>query len=98
PEPCEPGTRGLALFDEVAPYREDDRMGPIGGSELRDEGLHALLHRVLGEDHRARDLLIGVALGEVTQELELAWREWLAHRHRSSRLRVIAFRLGRLLD
>src|SRR6266542_7048503 len=46
-------------------------MRPIGGAELRDQHLDALLDGVLREDHRAGDLLVGVTLGHVAEQLEL---------------------------
>src|SRR5439155_14775352 len=52
-------------------------MGPVGRPELRDERLDPLFHGVLGKNHRARDLLVGVALRQVAKELELAGRQRL---------------------
>src|SRR5439155_6627681 len=68
-------TRSAWSLDKSPSQREDHRMGAVGGTELGDQGLDALLDRVLGEDHRACDLLVGVALGKVTEELELPGRE-----------------------
>src|SRR5206468_4909462 len=47
-------------------------MRPIGSAEFRDEHLDALLDGVLREDHRASDLLVGVTLGHVAEQLKLA--------------------------
>src|SRR5438093_5865017 len=55
-------------------------MRPIGSTELRDEHLDPLLDGVLREDHRASDLLVGVTLGHVAEQLELARRQRLVCR------------------
>src|SRR5260221_14123893 len=69
-----------ALLNEVGTERENDRVGPIGRPELRDEGLHGLLDGVLGEDHRPSDLLVRVPLGEVLEELQLAGAQGVLRR------------------
>src|SRR5438477_5074653 len=61
--------------DQVAAQGKHDGVCPIGRAELRDQRLDRLLHRVLGQDHGPGHLFVGVALGHVAKELELAWRE-----------------------
>jgi hypothetical protein len=50
-------------------------MGAVGRTELRDQGLDCLLHRVLGEHHGSGDLLVRVPLGQILQKLELPGAE-----------------------
>src|SRR5947209_19782905 len=71
-------------------------MGTVGRAELRDEGLHALLDRVLRQHHGARDLLVCIPLREVTEKLELPRREGLAGRRGGARL-ALFLRCRRLL-
>src|SRR5256885_10382094 len=71
-------------------------MGPVGRTELRDERLDPLLDCVLGKHHGACDLLVGVPLRKVTEELELARRQRLADRRGRARLGLL-LPPGRLL-
>src|SRR5438067_8214713 len=66
--------------DQVTAQGKHDGVGPIGRTELRDERLDSLLHRVLGQDHGPGHLFVGVALGHVAKELELAWGERVMRR------------------
>src|SRR5438093_5087142 len=86
----------IGLLDEAAPQRENHGVGPIGGPKFRDECLDPLLHRVLSENHRACDLLVRIPLREVAKELELAWRQGVAHRNRGTRLGGL-LRLGQVV-
>jgi hypothetical protein len=61
--------------DEPGLVRDDDRLGAAAQVELREDASDVGLHGGLRDDERAGDLVVGQAVADEREDLELAWGE-----------------------
>src|SRR5690606_20103177 len=63
--------------DDAQGDRLEHRAGAVAGAELVEDGGDVVLHRALGQEQAAGDLLVGIATRQQTQDRHLAWAETL---------------------
>src|SRR5689334_9568162 len=68
-------TSVLRHLDPALPHRVDDRLGAVVHGELPEDRAHVVLDGLLADREGIGDLLVGHALGDVVEDLDLARRE-----------------------
>ena len=66
-----PGTRSLGEVDQPPAHGDGDRVRPVRGAELAQQGVHVVPHGVLADPEPGTDRGIAPARGQGTQDLEL---------------------------
>src|SRR4026209_955901 len=61
--------------DPALAHRVDDGLGPVVDRQLAEDRAHVVLDGLLGDRQGVGDLLVGHALGDVVEDLDLARRE-----------------------
>src|SRR5215213_7326866 len=93
--PAFAATSVLRHLDPALAHRIHDGLGPIVHGELPEDRAHVVLDGLLADRERVRDLLVGHALGDVVEDLDLAGRQ-----RREDRLGLLAVdgQLAELLE
>src|SRR6185503_7971916 len=65
-------TSVLRHLDPALAHRVDDGLGPVIHGQLAQDRAHVVLDRLLADRERVGDLLVGHALGDVVEDLDLA--------------------------
>src|SRR5437868_8203601 len=88
-------TSVLRHLDPALAHRVDDGLGPIVHRELPEDRAHVVLDGLLADRQGVGDLLVGHALGDVVEDLDLARRQ-----RREDRLGLLAVdgQLAELLE
>src|ERR1700704_1378355 len=61
--------------DPALAHRVHDGLGPVVDGQFAEDGAHVILDRLLADRQGIWDLLIGHALGNVVEDLDLARRQ-----------------------
>src|SRR5438034_10357716 len=78
-------TSVLRHLDPALAHRIHDGLGPVVDGQLAQDRAHVVLHGLLADRQRVGDLLVGHALGDVVEDLDLARRQ-----RREDRLGLLA--------
>src|SRR5436309_7921160 len=68
-------TSVLRHLDPALAHRVHDGLGPVVDGQLAQDRAHVVLDRLLADRQRVGDLLVGHALGDIVEDLDLAGRQ-----------------------
>src|SRR3970040_890597 len=85
----------LGKLDPTLTHGVHDGLSPVVDAQLAQDGRHVVLYGLLADAEGVGDLLVGHALGDVVQDLHLAWRQ---RRKDGLGIRAIDRQLAELLE